>query len=380
MDLNLTDEQEAARATARDFAEKKLMPQAAALDASERFPEDAIRQLGELGLLGMMIPEQYGGAALCPVSYALAVMEIARADASVAVTLSVNNLVAETITQWGTDAQKKTCLPRLLTLPGLGAFALTEPQAGSDVQALLTRAEKQGDHYILNGEKTWITNASHAGIFLVAAVTDPAKRAKGISVFIVDGGTTGMTVGKAEPKMGQRASHSNPVSFYNCKVPAANLLGPEGAGIKIALSALDSGRIGIASLSAGIIAACLEEMTAYAKERSAFGKPIADLQAVQWMIADTAVEYEAARSLVVFTAWRKHNQQPFSDKAAIAKLYASEAANRAAYRAVQIHGGYGYSRQYRVERLYRDARVLTLYEGTSEIQRLVIARDVLKRT
>jgi alkylation response protein AidB-like acyl-CoA dehydrogenase len=378
MDLNLTDAQEAARETAREFAEKKLMPAAAAADANEEFPEDAIRELGELGLLGMMIPEAHGGAALDAVSYSLALMELARADASTAVILSVNNLVAETITQWGTPEQKEKYLPKLNSLEGLGAFALTEPHAGSDVQAIRTRAEKKGDHYILNGEKTWISNASNAGTFLVVAVTDPAKRTKGISAFIVDGKAKGISVGKAEPKMGQRASHSCPVAFDNCKVPAENLLSEEGVGIKIALTALDSGRIGIASLSTGIIAACLEEMTKYAKERTAFGKPIADFQAVQWMIADTAVEYEAARGLAVFTAWRKQAGQPFSDKAAVAKLYASEAANRAAYRAVQVHGGYGYSREYRVERLYRDARVLTLYEGTSEIQRLVIARNALK--
>jgi len=378
MDLSLSDAQEAARETARDFAEKKLMPFAAELDRDERFPEEQIKELGELGLLGMMIPESHGGAGLDAVSYSLAITEIARADASTAVTLSVNNLVAETITQWGTPEQKEKYLPRLNSLEGLGAFALTEPHAGSDVQALRTRAEKKGDSYILNGEKTWITNASHAGTFLVMAVTDPSKRAKGITAFIVDGKTKGLSVGKPEPKMGQRASHTCPVAFENCKIPAENLLGGEGLGIKIALSALDSGRIGIASLSTGIIVACLEEMTRYAKERTAFGKPISEFQAVQWMIADTAVDYEAARGLTILTAWRKQTGEAFSDKAACAKLFASEAANRAANRAVQVFGGYGYSREYRVERLYRDARVLTLYEGTSEIQRLVIARSLLK--
>lgn len=378
MDLKLTDTQIAARETAREFAEKKLMPKAAEMDAEEKFPEAAIKELGDLGLLGMMIPESHGGAGLDAVSYALAIMEVARADASTAVILSVNNLVAETITQWGTAEQKEKYLPRFNTLEGLGAFALTEPHAGSDVQAIRTRAEKKGDSYVLSGEKTWITNASHAGTMLVMAVTDPAKRSKGISAFIVEGGTRGMSVGKSEPKMGQRASHSSPVAFDNCKIPAENMLGPEGAGIKIALSALDSGRIGIASLSTGLISACLEEMIKYAKERTAFGKPISDFQAVQWMIADTAVDYEAARGLTTLTAWRKQAGEVFTDKAAIAKLFASEAANRAAYRAVQVHGGYGYSREYRVERLYRDARVLTLYEGTSEIQRLVIARNLLK--
>jgi len=378
MDLSLTDSQQAARETAREFADKKLLPHAAEWDAAEQFPEDAVRELGEQGLLGMMIPEKHGGAGLDAIGYALAIMEIARADASTAVTLSVNNLVAETVTQWGTEAQKEKYLPRFNSLEGLGAFAITEPHAGSDVQAIRTRAERKGDSYILSGEKTWITNASHAGTFLVMAVTDPAKRSKNISAFIVEGGTKGLSVGKPEPKMGQRGSHSCPVVLDNCRVPAANLLGEEGAGLKIALSALDSGRIGIASLSTGIIAACLEEMTRYAKDRVAFGKPISDLQAVQWMIADTVTDYEAARGLTLLTAWRKQSGEAFTDKAAVAKLFASEAANRSAYRAVQVHGGYGYSREYRVERLYRDARVLTLYEGTSEIQRLVIARNALK--
>ena len=378
MDLALSDDQEAARVTAREFAGKNLLPAAARLDEEEAFPEAEIKALSEIGLLGMTIPDAYGGAGLDTVSYALAMMELARGDASTAVTLSVNNLVAGTIMQWGTEAQKQQYLPRLNRPEGLGAFALTEPQAGSDVQAIATRAEKKNGHYILNGEKTWITSASHAGIFLVMAMTDPAKKSKGISAFVVEKGTAGMSVGKSEPKMGQRASHTCPVVFENCQIPAENLLGPAGAGMKIALSALDSGRIGIASLSTGIIAACLDEMTKYAGERSAFGKPISQLQAVQWMVADTAVELEAARGLSLSAAWHKQAGQPFTQQAAIAKLYASEAANRAAYRAVQVHGGYGYSRHYRVERLYRDARVLTLYEGTSEIQRLVIARESLR--
>ena len=378
MDLNLTPEQEAVRDTAREFAEKKLLPKAADYDATEAFPLDAVRELGELGLLGMMIPPSHGGAGMDAVSYALALMELGRADASTAVILSVNNLVAECVTQWGTDDQKNKFLPRLAAIEGLGAFAVTEPHAGSDVQAIRTSAERQGDHFVLNGEKVWITNASHAGTFLAIAVTDPAKRTKGFSAFLIEGGARGLTVGKPEPKMGQRASHACPVVFDNCKIPAANLLGPEGSGIKIALSALDSGRIGIASVSTGIVQACNDEMIRYAKERTAFGKPIADFQAVQWMIADTAVDYEAARGLTLLTASRKQSGEPFSEKAAMAKLFASEAANRAAYRAVQVHGGYGYSRDYRVERLYRDARVLTLYEGTSEIQRLVIARNALK--
>ena len=378
MDLNFTDEQKAARDTARDFAEKKLLPTAAEHDEREEFPRDAIVELQQLGLLGMTIPDAYGGAGLDAVSYALAIMEIARGDASTAVILSVNNLVAETIAHWGTPAQKEKHLRRLTGIDGLGAFALTEPHAGSDVQAIRTRAEKKGGAYVLNGEKTWISNATATGTYLVVAVTEPTRKAKGISAFIVEGGTPGMTVGKSEPKMGQRASHSCAISFDNCIVPAGNLLGEEGVGVKIALSALDSGRIGIASLSTGVIAACLDEMKRYSKDRVAFGKPIADLQAIQWMLADTAVDYEAARTLSLSAAWTKTAGQPFSDKAAIAKLFASEAANRSAYRAVQVHGGYGYSREYRVERLYRDARVLTLYEGTSEIQRLVIARNLLK--
>jgi butyryl-CoA dehydrogenase len=378
MDFNLTDEQQAARDTAREFATAKLLPKAAELDEKEEFPEKAIAALGELGLLGMMIPPSHGGAGLDAVSYVLTLMEIARADAATAVILSVNNLVAEAISKWGSAEQKDKFLPRLNGDEGLGAFALTEPHAGSDVQAIRTRAERKGDTVILNGEKTWISNATKTGTYLVMAVTDPTKRAKGISAFIVPGNTKGLIIGKPLPKMGQRASHSCPVAFEDCAVPAENLLGDEGSGIKIALSALDSGRIGIAGLSTGLIGACLDEMKKYAKERVAFGKPIADFQAVQWMIADTAVELEASRTLTLSAAWTKQSGQPYTDKAAIAKLFASEAANRAAYRAVQVHGGYGYSREYRVEKLYRDARVLTLYEGTSEIQRLVIARNVLK--
>ncbi len=379
MDLTLTPEQEAVRDTAREFAEKKVLPRAAELDALEKFPREIVRELGELGLLGMMIPPEHGGAGMDAVSYALALMELGRADASTAVILSVNNLVAECVTQWGSDAQKQKFLPRLCAIDGLGAFAVTEPHAGSDVQAIRTRAERKGEQFILNGEKVWITNAADAGTMLVIAATDPSKRTKGFSAFLVEGGTRGLIIGKHEPKMGQRASPACAVAFDNCKIPAENLLGPEGAGLKIALSALDSGRIGIASVSTGIIQACSDEMCSYAKERTAFGKPIADFQAVQWMIADTAVELEAARALTLATACRKQSGEAFSDKAAMAKLFASEAANRAAYRAVQVHGGYGYSREYRVERLYRDARVLTLYEGTSEIQRLVIARNALKQ-
>lgn len=378
MDLRLTETQEAARQTARDLAEKKLLPVAAKFDATEDFPVQAVKDLAEAGLLGMRVPESHGGAQLDAVSYALTLMEIARADASVAVTLSVNNLVAETLAQWATPEQKDAWLPRFSTHDGLGAFALTEPQAGSDASALRTRAEHKGGHYVLNGEKTWITSADHAGVFLVMAVTDPAKRSKGISAFVVEGGAKGMTVGKHEPKMGQRASHSCPVFFKDCKVPAASMLGTEGEGLKVALSGLDSGRIGIASISVGITQACLEEMIRYSKERTAFGKPIADFQAIQWMIADTAVDLEAARNMTLAAAWRKDAGEPIGEKAAMAKLFASEAANRAAYRATQVFGGYGYSREFRVERLYRDARVLTLYEGTSEIQRLVIARSLLK--
>jgi len=378
MDLRLTETQQAAQETARTLAENKLMPAAAKLDAQECFPTEALRELAELGLLGMAVPEHHGGPELDAVGYALVLMEIARADASVAVTLSVHNLVAESIRRWGTPEQQQEFLPGFNTPTGLGAFALTEPHAGSDAGAIRTRAEFKSGHWILNGEKTWISNAGHAGVLLVLAVTDPAKHSRGISAFIVEGKTNGLSVGKHEPKMGQRASHSCPVFFKECTIPKGHLLGKEGEGLKIALSGLDSGRIGIASLSVGLIQACLDEMKTYAKERTAFGKPIADFQAIQWMLADTAVDLEASRQLTLAAACRKDAGDLTSAQAAIAKLFASEAANRAAYRATQVFGGYGYSREYRVERLYRDARVLTLYEGTSEIQRLVIARDVLK--
>jgi len=379
MNLNFTEAQEAARSTARELAEKKLLPLAAKLDAEERFPKEAVKELAAQGLLGMTIPESFGGAELDNVAYALTLIEIARADASVAVTLSVNNLVAACIEKWGGDAHKKKYLPAMCEPAGLGAFALTEPNAGSDASAIRARAEKKGNQYLISGEKAWITSATDAGVFVVMAVTDPAKKGKGgISAFLVERGAKGMEIGKPEPKMGQRASHSCAVRFQDCAIPAENLLGAEGAGLKVALSGLDGGRIGIASLSVGLMQACLEEMTRYAKERQAFGKPIADFQAIQWMIADTATELEASRALTLNAAWKRDAKQPCSDASAMAKLFSSEAANRAAYRAVQVFGGYGYSREYRVERLYRDARVLTLYEGTSEIQRIVISRGCLK--
>ena len=329
--------------------------------------------------MGMSIPTEYGGAEMDAVSYALALMEIARADASTAVILSVNGLVGVCVAQWGSAAQKAKYFPRLCTAKGLGAFAVTEPQAGSDVQGIHMRAERSGDQYILNGEKVWISNASRAGTFVVIAATGEGRRSKAFSAFLIDAGTKGLVIGRSEPKMGQRASHACNVTFNNCRVAADQMLGPEGAGVKVALSALDSGRIGISSISTGLIQACFDEMLSYSRTRTAFEKPIADFQAIQWMIADTAVDYEASRGLTLSAAWHKQHGDSFSDKAAMAKLFASEAANRAAYRAVQVHGGYGYSREFRVERLYRDARVLTLYEGTSEIQRLVIARNALKK-
>jgi alkylation response protein AidB-like acyl-CoA dehydrogenase len=379
MDLNLTPEQEAVRDAAREFAEKTLLPRAAELDAHEEFPVAAVQELAQLGLLGMTVPAAFGGAEMDAVSYALALMELARADASTAVILSVNGLVSEGIAQWGSDAQKARYLPRLCQADGLGAFALTEPQAGSDVQGIRTRAERVGEQFVLNGEKVWISNAGHAETFIVIAATGVGRRSKNFSAFLLEAGTKGLTVGRAEPKMGQRASHACGLTFDNCRVPAERMLGPEGAGLKVALSALDSGRIGISSISTGVIQACQDEMLGYSKTRTAFEKPISDFQAIQWMLADTAVDLAAARELTLNAAWHKQNGEPFSDKAAMAKLFASEAANRAAYRAVQVHGGYGYSRDFRVERLYRDARVLTLYEGTSEIQRLVIARNALKK-
>lgn len=378
MDLEITETQALVARTARDYAERVLRPIAADLDRDERLPREILRGLADLGLMGVNVPASLGGAEAGVVSYALAMMEIARACAATAVTMSVTNMVAEVIARFGTEAQRETYVPRLCSGEYVGgSFALSEPEAGSDPGSMRTVAERTADGWVLRGQKQWITNGTYAGIFVVWARTGgPGTR--GISAFLVEGGTPGLKPGKREEKLGLRASNTVPLTFEDCRIPADALLGHENEGFKIAMMALDGGRIGIASQATGIATAALEEATEYAKQRKQFGKPIGDFQAIQWMLADCRMELDAARLLALRAAWLKESGKPFSGESAMAKLYASEASNRICQRALQIHGGYGYVRDFAVERHLRDARVTTIYEGTSEIQRLVIARNATR--
>jgi butyryl-CoA dehydrogenase len=366
------------RLMAQDFAKKELEPFAWKWDREETFPEAAIKKMGGLGLMGMMIPVDYGGAWAGAVSYSLALQEIAYACASTAVTMSVTNLSSDPILQFGSEEQKKRYLVPLARGEMLGAFAVTEPEAGSDPGSMTTRAEDRGDHYLVNGSKVFITNGSYADVIVLITRTGSEKSNRGLSAFLLTKGTPGFRIGRSEEKMGLCASDTVELILEDCRIPKKNLLGKEGFGFKIAMVALDSGRIGIASQSLGIARACLHEAIQYAKTRKQFGKNIGSFQAIQWMIADTAAEIEAANWLTLYAADRKDQGIPFTKEASMAKLFASEMANRAAYRAVQIHGGYGYMKEYKVERLYRDARVTSIYEGTSEVQRIVIAREVMQ--
>ncbi len=367
------------RLMARDFAKKELEPYACERDRHETFPADVIRKMGELGLMGMMVPPEYGGSGAGAVSYSLALQEIAYACASTAVTMSVANLSTEPLLRFGSEEQKERYLLPLAAGEKLGAFAITEPDAGSDPSSMTTRAEEKDDHYLINGRKIFITNGGYADLINLIARTDPQKGNRGLSAFLIEKGMEGFSVGKKEEKMGLRASDTVELVFDDCRVPKENLLGRKGQGFKVAMTALDSGRIGIASQSLGIARACLEEAVHYSQDRRQFGRTIGSFQAIQWMIADMATHIEAAYWLVLSAADRKDQGIPFTREASMAKLFASELANRAAYKALQVHGGYGYMSEYKVERLYRDARVTTIYEGTSEVQRIVIAREFLGR-
>lgn len=378
MSFQLTEEQEMVRLMARDFAWKELEPVAAQGDKEEIFPMDVVKKMGELGLLGMMVPDEYGGAGAGAVSYCLALQEIAYACASTALTMSVANLSTEPLLKFGGETQKTKYLIKLAQGEFLGCFALTEPGAGSDPGSLSMRAEDKGEYYLLNGTKIFITHGQYADVVNLIARTSPGKGSGGLSAFIVEKGTPGFSVGLKEDKLGLRASNTVELLFNDCRVPKENLVGKPGAGFKIAMIALDSGRIGIASQALGITRACLDESIKYAKKRKQFGKTISSFEAIQWMIADMATGIEAANWLILSAAWRKDQGLPFTKEASMAKLFASELANKSAYLALQIHGGYGYLKDFKVERLFRDARVTTIYEGTSEIQRLVIARDLLK--
>jgi alkylation response protein AidB-like acyl-CoA dehydrogenase len=379
MNFDFTETQQLIRETARQFADEKLAPGSVERDEQEVFPYQCIKELGELGFMGMMVPEEWGGAGLDTTSYVLAMEEISRVDASVGVIMSVNNsLVCYGINKYGTDDQKERYLRDLASGRKLGAFALSEPEAGSDASNQRTTATKDGECYVLNGTKNWITNGSTADVVLVMAATDKARGAKGISTFIVDKGTTGFAVAKKEKKLGIRSSDTVSLSFTECRIPAKNRIGDEGQGFKFAMKTLEGGRIGIAAQALGIAQACLDASLRYAKERKAFDRPIAELQAIQFKLSDMSTNIEAARALIHRAAFLKDADRPFGAEAAMAKLFASRIAVQSALEAIQIHGGYGYVREYLVERYLRDAKITEIYEGTSEIQHIVIARSLLK--
>ncbi len=377
MDLRLDETQEMVQETARRIAKDILAPRAAEIDRNHQFPKEQIQALGEAGLLGVNVPESLGGSEAGVVSYSLAVTEIAAACASTSVTMAVTNMVAELICGFATEEMKRRHVPKLTSAQyAAGAFGLSEPQAGSDAGALKTRAEKKGDRWIINGSKQWITSGNVAGVIVVWARTG-GPGPKGISAFLVEGDAKGLIVAPPESKMGQRASPTVGLTFEDCEVPAEALLGEEGQGFKLAMIALDGGRIGVASQAVGIARAALDASVAYALERQAFGKNIGSFQAIQWKLADMATELEAARLLTLQAAKLKEMGRRFTREASMAKLFSSEMANRACLEAVQIYGGYGYVDDFPVERYLRDVRTTTIYEGSSEIQRLVIARNLL---
>ncbi|QDE97673.1 acyl-CoA dehydrogenase family protein [Myxococcus xanthus] len=378
MNLELTETQTLIRDTARKFARERVAPLARTLDREERFPTDLFRQLGEMGLLGVNLPARYGGSEAGVVAYALAMMEMAAADASTSVAMAVTNMCGELINAFGTDAQREKYVTRLASGEAIaGSFALSEAHAGSDPGALRTTAVRRGDVWVLNGSKQWITSGAYAGVMVVWARTSPAGN-KGLSCFIVEGGTKGLIIGKHEDKMGLRSSNTVSLTFEDCEVPAENLLGAEGQGFRLAMVALDGGRIGIAAQACGVGRAALEATVAYVKDRQAFGQPIGEFQGPRFMLADMQTQLEAAELLTLRAASMKEKGQPFSREASMAKLFASEMSNKVADKAVQLHGGYGYIDEFPVERFFRDARVQTIYEGTSEVQRMVIARESFK--
>lgn len=380
LQLELNETHEMIRDTARDFAQNEVAPTAIERDIKAEFPTDAVRKLGELGFLGMMVDPEWGGAGLDTISYVIAMEEISKVDASVGVIMSVNNsLVCWAIDHYGTDEQKERFLRPLATGAKLGAYCLSEPEAGSDATQQHTVATRNDDGgWTLNGTKNWITNGTTADFFLVIAQTDKSKGYKGISCFIVEKGAKGFTHGVKEDKLGIRSSDTCSLQFQDVVVSGDQMLGPEGRGFNIAMETLNGGRIGIASQALGIAQGAFEASVAYSKERKAFGKPIAELQAIQFKIADMATKIAAARALIYQAAGLKDKHEPYIKQAAMAKLYASKIAVEVALEAIQVHGGYGYVREYKVERYLRDAKITEIYEGTSEIQHIVIARQLLK--
>jgi butyryl-CoA dehydrogenase len=379
VNLDLTEEQQLLQKSVREFAEAEVKPHAKEIDETGRFPLDNFKKAAELGLTGVAVPENYGGAGMDHVSYAIVIEEISRVCASTGVILSVqNSLYCDPVFRFGTDEQKQKFLVPFARGEKIGCYALTEPQAGSNAAALTTKAVRKGDTYVINGTKAWITNGGAADAAIVYVNTQPEKGEKGITALVVEKGTRGFAVGKEEKKLGIHATACTELSFTDCEVPVGNRIGNEGEGYKVALSTLDGGRIGIASQATGIAQGAFEAALSYAQQRQAFGHPISDFQAIQFMLADMATEIDAARLLTRRAAWKQDSGARFTMEASIAKLFASELSTRVAHKAIQIHGGYGYSSEYPVERNYRDARITEIYEGTSEIQRLVIAAWVLK--
>ncbi len=380
MAYQLNEEQRMIRAMVREFARDVVLPTAAERDRTKEFPAENLKKMGELGLMGMNVPPEYNGAGVDSVSYSLALQEIGYACASTAVVMSVHNSVAcGPVYLYGSEYQKETYLKPLAAGNMLGSFALTETSAGSDPASQKTKAVKDGDSYVINGTKMFITSGKTSDLTVVTAYTDREKKHRGISAFVVEKGTPGFHVGKEEDKMGLRGSDTVELIFEDCRVPSENLLGQEGDGFVIAMASLDGGRIGIASQSVGLAQACLDAAVSYAKERVQFNKPISRFQGIRWMIADMATQIEAARLLTFNAAAMKDRGENFSGAASMAKVFASEMANKVAYQALQIHGGYGYMKEFPVERYYRDVRVFTIYEGTSEIQRIVIANHIIGR-
>ncbi len=380
MKLDLSDEQQMIQAMAREFAESAIRPIASEIDREARFPHETVKRMGELGLMGIAIPERWGGSGADTVSYVVALEEIAKACASHAVIMSVNNsLYCDPMLKYGSDAQRERFLIPVASGHAQGCFALTEPQAGSDATNQATLAGRDGDHYVLNGRKLFITNGREAAFALVFCQTDRAKAHRGISAFVVEKGTPGFAVSKIEDKLGIRASDTAELVFDDCRVPAANRLGEEGQGFRIAMATLDGGRIGIAAQALGIAAGAYERALAYARERKSFGVPIGQHQMIQWMLADMATAIDGARLLTLRAATLKDAGRSYTKTAAMAKLFASETAMKVATDAIQVHGGYGFIKEYEVERYFRDAKITQIYEGTSQIQKLVIAREVLAK-
>lgn len=379
MNFELTEEQMAVRDAAKEFAQSELLPEVIERDSEARFPHEQIKQMGELGFMGMMVDPKYNGGGMDTLSYVLAMEEISKIDASASVSMSVNNsLVCWGLEKYGTEAQKEKYLKPLASGEIIGAFCLSEPEAGSDATSQRTEALLEGDHYILNGTKNWITNGNTASVYLVIAQTNPSLGHKGISAFIVEKGWEGFIVGKKEDKLGIRGSDTHSLMFTDVKVPVENRIGEEGFGFTFAMETLNGGRIGIAAQALGIASGAYELALAYSKERKAFGKPISKHQAIQFKLADMATQIEAARMLVYKSAWLKDQSLDYSHASAMAKLYASQVAMDVTIEAVQVHGGYGYVKEYHVERLMRDAKITQIYEGTSEIQKIVISRGILK--